>query len=112
MIAKIFWFQFVNSYASFFYLAFVAEQMGEFSSLWDSEGLAYRVWTGDCPESGCMGALTINLAIIFLVRLVSGNAMELLLPYLSYRFKYLKLIMTHWGKISRPEAEARLEKVL
>lgn len=67
MIAKIFWFQFVNSYASFFYLAFVAE------------------FVGDCPESGCMSALSINLAIIFLVRLVSGNAMELLLPYLSYR---------------------------
>lgn len=27
------------------------------------------------------------------------------------RFKYLKLIAMHWGKISRPEAEARLEKV-
>jgi hypothetical protein len=29
MIMKIFLFQFVNSYASFFYLAFVAKSMGE-----------------------------------------------------------------------------------
>jgi anoctamin-10/anoctamin-7 len=92
MIAKIFWFQFVNSYASFFYLAFIAESVG------------------DCPDEGCMSVLTINLAIIFLVRLLSGNAMEILLPYLSYKFKYVKLIAMHWGKISRPEAEARLEK--
>eukprot|EP01039_Chlorochromonas_danica_P004477 gene4477-4905_t len=92
MIAKIFWFQFVNSYASFFYLAFVAE------------------WMGDCPTSGCMSSLTLNLGIIFLIRLVSGNALELLIPYLSYRFKYLKLMATHAGKISRPESEARLEK--
>jgi hypothetical protein len=94
MIAKIFWFQFVNSYASFFYLAFVAQ------------------FTGDCPEAGCMNALTVNLAIIFLTRLISGNIMELLLPYLSYKYKYVKLLTKNWGKISRPEAEARLEKVV
>eukprot|EP01031_Cornospumella_fuschlensis_P027354 gene27354-33040_t len=92
MIAKIFIFQFVNSYASFFYLAFIAQ------------------FVGDCPSDGCMSTLTINLAIIFFTRLVTGNALEILIPYLSYKFKYLKLIAMHWGKISRPEAEARLEK--
>ncbi|RYH21849.1 hypothetical protein EON65_20075 [archaeon] len=46
MIAKIFLFQFVNSYSSFFYLAFLAERVG------------------DCPDldqGGCMPALTSNL---------------------------------------------------
>ncbi len=39
MITKIFLFQFVNSYASFFYLAFIADSLG------------------DCPPDGCMGTL-------------------------------------------------------
>lgn len=44
MIGKIFLFQFVNSYASFFYLAFVAQ------------------FTGDCPpDIGCMPALASNI---------------------------------------------------
>lgn len=67
MISKLFWFQFVNSYASFFYLAFIAEFMG------------------DCPESGCMSGLTKNLGIIFATRLATGQITELILPYFTYK---------------------------
>lgn len=42
MITKIFLFQFVNSYASFFYLAFIAQSFG------------------DCPQDGCMGILGMS----------------------------------------------------
>lgn len=93
MIMKIFVFQFVNSYASFFYLAFVAE------------------WRGECPESGCMSTLAINLAIIFGSRLVSGNILELLIPYLSYQYKYKAEMAKSEGKISRPEREFLLDPV-
>lgn len=92
MISKIFLFQFVNSYASFFYLAFIAESMG------------------DCPDGGCMSTLTINLAIIFGSRLISGNLLELLLPYLSYQYKYRKEMLLYSGKITRPEKEFLLDK--
>lgn len=91
MITKIFLFQFVNSYASFFFLAFVAEHFG------------------DCPESGCMSVLAINLAIIFGSRLATGNLMELLIPYLSYQYKYSKQMLLYGDKISRPEKEHMLD---
>jgi hypothetical protein len=93
MIIKIFLFQFVNSYASFFYLAFVAEGLGL------------------CPSGGCMSSLAINLAVIFGSRLVTGNLLELLIPYLSYQYKYRKEIAKHGERISRPEKELLLDRV-
>lgn len=93
MITKIFWFQFINSYASFFFLAFVAE------------------WIGDCPDNGCIYSLSINLAIIFGIRLVSGNFFELLIPYLSYQYKFVRKYKSN-SMFSRPEKEFMLEKVL
>lgn len=91
MITKIFMFQFVNSYASFFYLAFIADSMGE------------------CGDEGCMSVLAINLAIIFGSRLVTGNLLELLIPYLSYQFRYKRQIKQSEGTITRPEKEYLLE---
>jgi hypothetical protein len=93
MITKIFLFQFVNSYASFFYLAFIAESMG------------------DCSGSGCMSGLTINLAMIFGTRLVVGNVMELLIPYVSYLYKYREEAKRAKGTMSQPENEYLLDKV-
>lgn len=61
MIMKLFFFQFINSYASFFFLAFVAEYV-----------------QGGCGsgESACLKNLAVNLAIIFGTRIVVGNALE------------------------------------
>lgn len=88
MIAKIFLFQFVNSYASFFYLAFVAQ----YTRPYECGG-----------HGGCMEPLALNLAIIFGSRLISGNAQELLVPYILYRIKYNRSAA---GKLlSRPEKE-------
>jgi hypothetical protein len=92
MITKIFLFQFVNSYASFFFLAFVAQYI-----------------EGGCPDNDCMKALAINLAVIYGTRLVVGNLMELGIPYLSFQFKHKTQILVHGGKMSRPEKEFLLE---
>jgi anoctamin-10/anoctamin-7 len=62
---KVFAFQFVNSYASLFYLAFFAEQLEN----------------GGCGEAGCMYALGFNLIIIFMTALVSGQIFQLVIPY-------------------------------
>ena len=94
MITKIFMFQFVNSFASFFFLAFVAKYI-----------------EGGCADGDCMKALSLNLAIIFGTRLVVGNLTEMLIPYLSYQFKYRSQILIHGGKMSRPEKEFLLERV-
>jgi anoctamin-10/anoctamin-7 len=64
LIVKTFLFQFVNSYFSLFYIAFVK---GYLSS--------------DHCIGGCMVELSTQLGIIFMTRLVSGNAMEILGPY-------------------------------
>eukprot|EP01038_Epipyxis_sp_PR26KG_P005759 gene5759-7950_t len=91
MITKIFWFQFINSYASFFFLAFIAEGLGQ------------------CHENGCMPTLALNLGIIFGIRLASGNFFELFIPYITYQYKYLNEIKQSEGKITRPEKEFLLE---
>ena len=95
LIAKIFLFQFVNSYASFFYLAFIAQFFGECPD--DSDG-------------GCMYSLTINLLIIFGTRLAS-NVVELLIPFIVYRFnlaREMKSLNYDISKLTQPEREALL----
>ncbi|KAJ1416346.1 calcium-activated chloride channel-domain-containing protein [Ochromonadaceae sp. CCMP2298] len=90
MITKIFMFQFVNSYASYFYLAFVGQFMG------------------DCPH-GCMPALGQDLAIILASRLVVGNIVEVAIPYYGWERKHRQV--AEWeGKISRPEQEHLLDE--
>jgi hypothetical protein len=59
------YFQFVNSYASFFYIAFVAPYLSASGDSNDGD-------QGDCGASNCMLPLSINLAIIFGLILLFG----------------------------------------
>jgi hypothetical protein len=101
MITKVFLFQFVNSYASFFYLAFVASAMG------------------DCPVTGCMGTLGTNLAIIFGSRIAVGQIKQNLVPYILHQRKLKKEMEKGQGegenanlkKMTRPEKELLLDEV-
>ncbi|OQS02860.1 hypothetical protein THRCLA_04808 [Thraustotheca clavata] len=72
LIAKAFLFQFVNSYASLFYIAFIKYYANKCSP--DAEG-------------GCIYDLMIALGIIFVLRLTSGNFFEAVLPYIKRRVK-------------------------
>jgi hypothetical protein len=94
---KIFLFQFVNSYASFFYLAFIAK------------------YFGDCPQNGCMGVLGINLGIIYGTRLAASYSCELLLPYFDFLLRYGQSMYSAgadmMSSISRPEKEHLLDEV-
>ena len=109
---KVFVFMFINSYASFYYIAFVAESVG------------------DCPEYGCMHTLAINLAVVFGSCLASSYCLQLLLPYVMYQYNYYhvnrkkqtnnttdnKIIrdsadVTTSAKITRPEQEYFLSTV-
>ena len=64
LTTKVFAFQFINSYASFFYIAFIA----------------YHIEENGCGPNGCMYSLGKNLLIIFATRLLSGNFVELMVP--------------------------------
>jgi hypothetical protein len=60
LIGKTFLFQFVNSFSSFFYIAFVKQK-----------------FTSDvCLENSCMTELQRHLASLFLTRITVGNAIE------------------------------------
>ena len=89
MITKVFLFQFVNSYASFFYLAFVAPLIGQ------------------CPADGCMPTITINLAIVYGTKIATSFLLEILMPYL---IRNLAFKAKESADISRPEKEYFLER--
>lgn len=63
LIGKLFLFQFVNSYASFFYISFIKQ------------------FVGDKCIGSCMQELAIALATIFLTRLIVGNATKFITFY-------------------------------
>jgi hypothetical protein len=83
LIIKLFLFQFVNSYASFFFLAFIALYLQRSSSDDDSV-------QGQCGATSCMYPLSINLAIIFGVRLTMTNFLDIFIPYVTYKMKIKK----------------------
>lgn len=82
MITKLFIFQFVNSYSSFFYLAFVAPYRPNPT---DDDGQENNV--GECGYDDCMIPLAINLATVYGIRLTVGNFMEVVLPMILKWYK-------------------------
>ena len=79
----------MNSYASFFYLAFVAP------------------FVGDCEDVPCMESLAKNLGIIFAISIVVGNVTAFIIPYIQFKLKLRALEMTReqYCSLSRPEQE-------
>jgi hypothetical protein len=71
MTTKLFVFLFINSYGTFFYIAFIAQNIGD----------------GDCGGATCMPALALNLAIIFGVRELSAITHEAVIPWLQWQQK-------------------------
>lgn len=71
LIAKTFCFQFVNSFASLFYISFVKP---------------FILTLDACGPNGCMGDLQTTLSTIFITRLLLGNFLEVGVPMI---FSYL-----------------------
>jgi hypothetical protein len=67
LIGKTFMFQFVNSYASLFYIAFIKNNIRGTS----------------CDKGSCMGELAMALGFIFVIRLTTGNFFEVGLPWIQ-----------------------------
>lgn len=71
LVIKVFLFQFCNSFASFFYIAFVK-----------------RTAEGKClHEDDCMSELRDQLLVLFLIRIIVGNTLEVVVPYLKYQYQ-------------------------
>jgi len=70
---KVFIFQFLNSFASFFYIAFAAQFLG-----------------GCTPSAGnhdCMQPLSTNISIIYVSRIFSSIVFDIFMPYLAHAKK-------------------------
>jgi hypothetical protein len=74
LVIKVFLFQFCNSFASFFYIAFVK-----------------RTAEGTCLyKDDCMMELRDQLLVLFLIRIVVGNTLEVVIPALKYRYQMFR----------------------
>ena len=80
MVTKLFVFQFINSYASFIYLAFIAAYIQPAANTPDH-------FLGDCGYSNCMKPLAINLVFLFSIRLFVGNVTTIALPIFMYYYR-------------------------
>lgn len=80
LITKLFVFQFINSFSSFFFLAFIASYIPR-------PAAADESFRGACGATTCMEPLMINLGIIFGIRLTLTNALEIVIPYVLYKLK-------------------------
>ena len=69
LISKLFIFQFINSFSSFFFLAFVAQYMPRPADAKPNE-------LGQCGGPTCMTPLAVNLAIVFGTRMTVNNVMD------------------------------------
>lgn len=73
---KIFIFQFVNSFASFYYLAFFAQFLG---------GCTPAKTVNDCMEP-----LATNIGIIYVIRIGSSIVFDIVMPYMQHAKKSLR----------------------
>lgn len=82
LIIKMFVFQFINSYSSFFFIAFIAANL-------DPPKNNPNGFLGQCGASNCMEPLTINLLIIFGTRIFVTNFVEIIMSYITHRNKLI-----------------------
>jgi len=92
LIAKTFVFQFVNSYASLFYIAFI------------------KGYTDDKCLDGCMDELATALGTIFLTRLAVGNLTEVGVPYIKSVLKTRKETAGTDGELTDCEKDFMAEE--
>lgn len=85
LVIKTFCFQFVNSYATLFYIAFVKSGLNL-----DGQEQFCVVGAGSSETDACFGALWFSLFIIFVTQIVVNNFFEVGMPYLKLRLgRYL-----------------------
>jgi hypothetical protein len=101
--AKIFVFQFLNSYASFFFIAFVAPFITPSQN-------NPKNFPGQCGAETCMQPLAINLGIVFGMRLTFSNIIDILVPYVQYHLNKRTEMAgaSRDNVLSRPEKEMLL----
>lgn len=104
LASKIFLFQFVNSYASIFYVAFFKGRFmgypGNYNTFWGGR-------QEECAAYGCLIELTIQLAVIMVGKQVIGAFQETLLPKLQDWFK----ARAHRKQVAKENKEIEMQNL-
>ena len=98
LIAKVFMFQFINSYAACFYIAFVKPMLPSIDP---------------CMNNDCMGELKFTLAIIFVLQLLLGILLQSIVPlinkYINERDNFAGVSAIALDKVTETEKDFMLE---
>jgi hypothetical protein len=97
LITKLFSFQFVNSYSSFFYIAFIAPYT--VSPAGSPEGSL-----GACGAENCLSPLSINLGVIFASTAAKSIVTQMISTIFTARSSHSVAVQAQ-GELSRPEVE-------
>ena len=84
IVTKMFVYEFVNRFSSFFYIAFIAAYMSPAPGSPEDT-------RGDCGSSSCMDPLANNILVIFLTNIFVSKFMESVFPVIVRKG-------THWAK--------------
>eukprot|EP00741_Cyanophora_paradoxa_P025082 tig00000342_g24210.t1 len=104
---KIFVFQFVNSYVTYFWIAFVKPYQIE---IFGFRQQCLEVTPGGPPN--CMFELQRQLSSIFFTQIAIGNVLEVFIPYVKQKWRLIKASKTAYGGANAPkkvESERYLE---
>ncbi|KAF9126169.1 Anoctamin-7 [Mortierella sp. 14UC] len=77
LIMKRYLFDFVNFYSALVYIAFFKDNLGATVTLYEGQK------RDSCSEDGCLGELTIQLAIVFVGKQLINQVQELAIPMLK-----------------------------
>ena len=98
LITKVFMFQFINSYAACFYIAFVKPMLPSIDP---------------CMNNDCMGELKFTLAIIFVLQLLLGILLQSIVPlinkYINERDNFAGVSASALDKVTETERDFMLE---
>jgi hypothetical protein len=79
LIGKTFLFQFINSYISLFYIAYFKDRTIIFNQ---------KDYIDHCLRDDCMTELAGGLGSILITRMIMGNVVEVMKPYVMYQYNY------------------------
>lgn len=101
LVSKLFLFQFTNSYASFFYIAFVAAYLAPTPG-------ANPDYLGQCGYFNCMQPLAVNLGILFGTNITVNNVIRLLSNLYAHRSRG-KTVIQNLEKAKKHPSQPEME---
>jgi len=96
LTTKMFIFQFVNAYASFFYVAFIEPAMDECHTV-----------VSILEHESCIGFLSLHMGVFPLLTVISNSVLKIFTPYIMFQLNLRRNGITteEYKALSRPEQE-------